>query len=88
LTGLRTRREPVVGTFKVSTPSKELSKQLYDISRDTSDLDNEDLGTKETLLSLDKQILKATKAQASLTKDINILHIDNGELFNRSSRNC
>jgi hypothetical protein len=50
-----------------------LSKQLYEISRDTSDLDNEDLGTKETLLSLDKQILKATKAQASLTKDINIL---------------
>jgi hypothetical protein len=47
-----------------------LSKKLYEISRDIEYLEDKELGTKETVLSIDKEINKALKAEKQLKSDI------------------
>lgn len=59
-----------------------LSKKLYEIQRDIRDLEDIELGTKATVLSLDKEINKATKIQEQLQKDIKIL----GQIRTRESQ--
>jgi hypothetical protein len=47
-----------------------LSKKLYEVSRDIEYLEDKELGTRETVLSIDKEINKALKAGKQLETDI------------------
>jgi hypothetical protein len=53
-----------------------LSKKLYEITRDIEYLEDKELGTREAVLSIDKEINKANKAEKQLRIDIASLSRD------------
>lgn len=53
-----------------------LSKKLYEVSRDIEYLEDKELGTKDAILSIDKEINKALKAEKQLVKDIESIEND------------
>jgi len=53
-----------------------LSKKLYEITRDIEYLEDKELGTRETVLSINKEINKANKAEKQLRTEISRLSLD------------